>query len=72
MATIAGTLAGGRDEPLAALAGAVAQTQESLPGLLESARGGYGESPREKTKRTPSYQPRTKAMYLRPSPRPRC
>lgn len=44
MTTIAGALAGRRDEPLAALAGAVAQAQQSLPGVLESARGGSADA----------------------------
>jgi len=44
MTTIAGALDGRRDEPLAALAGVVAQAQQSLPGLLESARGGSADA----------------------------
>lgn len=44
MEALAGVLSGRAQEPLSALAGAVARKQESLAGLLEAARGGDGDA----------------------------
>jgi RNA polymerase sigma-70 factor (ECF subfamily) len=44
MAAVAGVLAGGRQQALSALAGAVVQSREGLPWLLEAARNGNGEA----------------------------
>jgi RNA polymerase sigma-70 factor (ECF subfamily) len=44
MASVVGALTGGRHAPLAALAGAVVEVQESLPGLLAGARSGNADA----------------------------